>query len=189
MLLTKNRALGMKSHQNQVFELFESIRLALALCLFNWSAQRSLPTTIIIRLIRYFFKINATDGTGSLDDANLIILLALLYSINTSHLQKDDIVQYDQLRNVVKDPENVKQIYNVLSTESIADLNNELAAVIKFSFGLYLAGLRHAAASQFLTNNEYKTIDYDEQLVDEAIAVHVFKYIYHHILEKKIIYT
>lgn len=188
MLLTKNRALGIKSHQNQVFELFEAIRLALALSLFNWSAQRSLPTPVILRLIRYFYKVNASDGSGSLDDANLIILLALMYSINSNNLQKDELAYHDQLRNVLKDPESVQQIYNVLTTDIIADSNKELAAFIKFSYGLYLAGLRHAAASQFLTNNDYKTIDYDEQLIDDAISGHVFKYLYHHILEKKIIY-
>lgn len=176
----------MKSHQNQVFELFEAIRLALAMSLFNWSAQRYLPSATIIRLIRYFYKTSAIDGSGSLDDVNLVMLIALIHSLNTNHT--DDQVLNEQQHNVLRDPESIQQIYNVLTTETVTDINRELGALIKFTYGLYLAGLRHAAASQFTTNNDFKTIDYDEQLVDEAITARVFHYLYHHVLEKKIIY-
>lgn len=41
--LTGNRALGSSKHYRQVVDLYEDIRLLLALSLFNWSAQCGLP--------------------------------------------------------------------------------------------------------------------------------------------------
>lgn len=53
-LLTKNRALGPPKHHRMVLDLFEEIRLNLAMALFNYSAQSGLPKDVTISLIRKF---------------------------------------------------------------------------------------------------------------------------------------
>lgn len=50
-LLTKNRALGPPKHHRMVLDLFEEIRLNLALALFNYSAQSGLPRDVTLSLI------------------------------------------------------------------------------------------------------------------------------------------
>lgn len=186
MLLKKNRALGTVAHQNQVFELFMEIRLALATSLFNWSAQRSLPSAIVARLIKYFSQYKVTEATGIMDDTALTMLMALLYSLNTCILQKQDDNQLIQKLNIIKDNNFAQQVYNALQCASIPEQIYEFSSIIKFSFGLCLCGLRHA--SQYLQNNLYKIVNYDEQLIDEAISLNVFKFVYYFILEKDIVY-
>uniref|UniRef100_A0A1A9X213 Uncharacterized protein n=1 Tax=Glossina brevipalpis TaxID=37001 RepID=A0A1A9X213_9MUSC len=105
LLLIKNRALGSNKHQNQVKELFQEIRLALAAAIFNWSAQRSLPSAIVIRLIKILSKYKSTEASGSIDDVTLTMLFALLYSYDTSVLQEQEDRRLIQNLNMVKDGE------------------------------------------------------------------------------------
>uniref|UniRef100_A0A1A9WFW1 Nuclear pore complex protein Nup205 n=1 Tax=Glossina brevipalpis TaxID=37001 RepID=A0A1A9WFW1_9MUSC len=186
LLLTKNCALGPSKHQNQVKELFQETRLALAASVFNWSAQRSLPSAIVIRLIKILSKYKSTEASGSIDDVTLTMLFALLYSYDTSVLQKQEDSRLIQNLNMVKDGEFAQQIYNVLMSETIPEQNDGINSFIKFSFGLFLSGLRHA--SQYLQSSVYKVVNHDEQLVDDAIYANVFKFIYYFLLEKDMIY-
>jgi nuclear pore complex protein Nup205 len=50
-LLTKNRALGPAKHHRMVLDLYEEIRLNLAMILFNYSAQSGLPRDVTLSLI------------------------------------------------------------------------------------------------------------------------------------------
>ncbi|KAI9590013.1 nuclear pore complex protein Nup205 [Glossina fuscipes] len=186
LLLAKNRALGPSKHQNQITELFQNIRLALVTALFNWSAQRSLPATIVTRLIKVLSKYKSTEASGSIDDVTLTMLFALLYAYDTSILQTQEDNPLIQNLNMVKDGEFAQQIYNVLMSETIPEQNDGINSFIKFSFGLSLCGLRHA--SQYLQSSVYKVVNHDEQLVDDAIYANVFKFIYYFLLEKDIIY-
>jgi len=51
-ILSKNRALGPPKHHRMVLDLFEEIRMNLAMALFNYSAQSGLPKDVAIQLIR-----------------------------------------------------------------------------------------------------------------------------------------
>lgn len=185
MLLTKNRALGDMKHQNQVIELFEDIRFSLATALFNWSAQRGLPKFITRKLLRSLAQSKAKEANGEMDNTSITMLMALLYSFDTSILQKQDDNPLVQNLSIIKDHEFVQHIFNAVTNVEISEINAGIVNLVKFSFGLSIAGLRHA--SQYLQN--YLTVsDYDEQLVDDAICSNIFKFIYCNILEKSIIY-
>lgn len=188
----KNRAIGSNKHQNQVIELFEDIRMSVAAALFNWSAQRSLPKSIIIKLLKNIPKCKSTENTGEFDDTTLTMLMALLYSYDTSILQKQDDNRLINNLNIIKDNDFIQQICQNLfagapcgNTSTSVDSNDGIKSLIKFSFGLALSGLRHAP--QYMENST-RILDYDEQLVDDAISANIFKFIYYFMLPKKLIY-
>lgn len=54
-VLTSNRALGPPKHHRQVLDLFEEVRLSLAVALFNWSAQCGLSKNVTVKLISKSF--------------------------------------------------------------------------------------------------------------------------------------
>lgn len=120
-----------------------------------------------------------------MENTTLTMLMALLYSYDTSILQKQDDNQLIQNLYVIKDREYVQQIYSALMAESNSDLNNGILSLVKFSFGLAISGLRHA--SQYF-HNQTSISDYDEHLVDEAICSNIFKFIYCYLLEKNMTY-
>ncbi|XP_058974470.1 nuclear pore complex protein Nup205-like [Musca domestica] len=184
-ILTKNRALGDNKHQNQVTELFVDIRISLATALFNWSAQRGLPKSNTIKLLKSLVLYKSKEANGEMENTTLTMLMALLYSYDTSILQKQDDNQLIQNLYVIKDREYVQQIYSALMAESNSDLNNGILSLVKFSFGLAISGLRHA--SQYF-HNQTSISDYDEHLVDEAICSNIFKFIYCYLLEKNMTY-
>ncbi|KAM7343656.1 nuclear pore complex protein Nup205 [Cochliomyia hominivorax] len=188
MLLTKNRALGSIKHRNQVAELFEEIRMSLAMALFNWSAQRSLPKSIVIKLLKNLSKYKSSEASGLIDDTTLTMLMSVVYAYDTNILQKQDDNRLINNLNIIKDNEFVQQLYVALMSEKNSDNNtgNGIRNLIKFSFGLAISGLRHA--SQYLQNSSSIVTDYDEQLVDDTIGGNIFKFVYNCIIEKDIIY-
>ncbi|XP_023291874.2 nuclear pore complex protein Nup205 [Lucilia cuprina] len=188
VLLTKNRALGSNKHRNQISELFEEIRMSLAMALFNWSAQRSLPKNIVIKLLKNLSKYKSSESTGMIDDTTLTMLMSVIYSYDTNILQKQDDNRLINNLNIIKDNEFIQQLYMALMNDKSLDNNNNngIKNFIKFSFGLAISGLRHA--SQYLQNSSSIVTDYDEQLVDDAICSNIFKFIHNSIIEKDIIY-
>ncbi|XP_075154690.1 nuclear pore complex protein Nup205 [Haematobia irritans] len=185
VMLTKNRALGDNKHQNQVIELFEDVRVSLASALFNWSAQRGLPKFNAIRLLKSLSQNRAKEANGEMENTTLTMLMALLYSYDTSILQKQDDSILIQNLSIIKDHEFVQHMYGALMNAENPNCNNGIVNLVKFSFGLAISGLRHASQQ---THNHMSITDYDEQLVDDAIASNIFKFIYCYILEKEAIY-
>ena len=185
-MLTKNRAFGQTKHRNQVLELFKDIRLALATALFNWSAQRGLPKSVSIKLISFLMVSKSTDDSmGSTDDVTLTLLMALLYSFDTSVLQRSEDLNVIKMIPILHDPEYLQAIHDTLVAENLPG-NNYMYSIMQFAFGLSLANMRNGTNS--LHNLNTKIIERDEYMIDLAIERKVFRMIFSHMLEKEIIY-
>ena len=91
MLLQKNLALGNAKHRRQVYDLFSDIRQGVADCLFAYAGQSGLPRQDVIRLMDHLSKIKTTEGTasGALDEVNVTLTMALMYSLDAGALNKN----------------------------------------------------------------------------------------------------
>ena len=96
MLLQKNLALGNAKHRRQVFDLFTEIRQGVADCLFAYSAQSGLPVKDVNRLMDFLSKVKNSEGSGSgtVDDVNMTLTMALLYSIDATAISKVKVIVY-----------------------------------------------------------------------------------------------
>ncbi|XP_068141155.1 nuclear pore complex protein Nup205 [Drosophila tropicalis] len=187
LMLTKNRAFGSKKHQNRVLGMYKSIRKSLAMALFNWSAQRGLPKLIAIRLLQYLANSKAVDTSGCVDDITLTMLMALLYSYDTSVLLFNESQgPYASRLPIFADQDFAKGFYDALYGQSNWQ-SPRLDCIIKYSFGLTLASLRHAPSNLQAAAGDI--INRDEQLIDEALAANIFGFFYRQLLEKEIVYT
>ncbi|XP_034670932.1 nuclear pore complex protein Nup205 isoform X4 [Drosophila subobscura] len=189
LMLTKNRAFGSTKHQNQVLALYEDIRKAVAMSLFNYSAQRGLPRAKAIRLMKMLAgcKGNENSAGGNIDDVTVIMLMALLYSYDTSVLLGTDAVNpYTARLPIMWDAEFAKSFHEALCAQAKWQ-TPRLDAIIKYSFALALASLRHAPSQ--LQAPASALISRDEQLMDEALAANVFGFIYRQLLENEMIYN
>ncbi|XP_055844433.1 nuclear pore complex protein Nup205 [Episyrphus balteatus] len=186
-ILTKNRALGPPKHRRQVLDLFEDIRLALATALFNWSAQCGLPKNIAKKLMEYLSKYKPTEPTGGIDDVTMTLLMALLYSFDTSVLQRqEDNERSVQNLPIINENGYAQHIYEALQSDNNWEWDNRLKSIVTFGFGLSMASLRHAP--QNLQFSSARVIDRDEQLVDEAISMKVFDFIHYYLLDREILF-
>ncbi|KAH8396312.1 hypothetical protein KR222_008106, partial [Zaprionus bogoriensis] len=186
VLLTKNRAFGSKKHQNQVLALYRDTRKALAMALFNWSAQRGLPRNIAIRLLQQLANDKTADAAGNLDDVTLILLMTLLYAYDTSVLLVAECDNVHAARlPILSDPEYAKCFYEAIYAQSVWHTPH-LDAIIKYSFGLTLASFRQAPSD--IQACVGALINRDEQLIDEALAGNVYSFFYRKLLEKSVVY-
>ncbi|XP_017097003.2 nuclear pore complex protein Nup205 [Drosophila bipectinata] len=187
LMLTKNRAFGSKKHQNQVLGMYEDIQRALAMALFHWSAQRGLPRPVAIRLMQILASRKTIDASGKPDDVTLIMLMALLYAYDTSVLL---ITESNNLHTarlpILSDPDYAKGFLDALYSQGTWEIPR-LDAVIKYSFGLTLASLRHAPSQ--LQAAALASISRDEILINEALAANVFGFFYRQLLEKDVVYS
>lgn len=186
-MLTKNRAFGSKRHQNQVLAIYENTRKALAMAMFNWSAQRGLPKNIAIRLLQQLANDKSADATGNMDDVMLIQLMTLLYAFDTSVLLITETDNPHTARlPILSDPDYAKSFYEAIYAQKVWHTPH-LDAIIKYSFGLTLASFRQAPSDLQATIGSL--INRDEQLIDEALAGNVFNFFYRKLLEKNVVYT
>lgn len=187
LLLTKNRAFGSKKHQNQVLGIYEDIQRALAMALFHWSAQRGLPRPIAIRLMQLLASRKTIDASGNPDDVTVIMLMALLYAYDTSVLLVTESNNLHTARlPIFSDPDYAKGFLDALYAQGTWEIPR-LDAVIKYSFGLTLASLRHAPSH--LQAAALASINRDEILINEALAANVFGFFYRQLLEKDVVYS
>ncbi|EDW56225.1 GM22996 [Drosophila sechellia] len=186
-MLTTNRAFGSKKHQNQVLGLYEDIQQALAMALFHWSAQRGLPRHIAIRLLRQLASRRNHDAGGIMDDVTLIMLMALLYSYDTSILLvAEDMNEHTDRLPIFSDHKFAECFLEELYAQGSWQ-PPRLNAIIAYSFGLTLASLRHAPAQ--LQATTISTINRDEMLIDEALGAQVFVFLHSLLLEKDMVYS
>ncbi|XP_018798172.1 PREDICTED: nuclear pore complex protein Nup205 isoform X2 [Bactrocera latifrons] len=183
IILTKNRALGSKKHQNQVQQIYNDIRMGLATALFYWSAQRGLSKEIVIKLIKNISNCAQIQSSGIVDDITLKVIFSLMYACDTSVLMK-----YEAASNIWQNipifsqGDFLQTVYDVLMPTQ----QDGLIGTIKLAFGLALTGFRHA--SMQVPNSSSKIIAYDEQLIDAAINSKVFEFLYYYVLENKDLY-
>ncbi|XP_020717403.1 nuclear pore complex protein Nup205 isoform X2 [Ceratitis capitata] len=183
VILTKNRALGSKKHQNQVQQLYSDIRMSLASSLFYWSAQRGLPKEIVSKLIKNISNYAQVQSSGIVDDTTLKVLFALLYACDTSVLMKYEApTNIWQNVPILSQEDFLQTVYDTLSSSP----QDGLTGTIKLAFGLALTGFRHASVQ--VPNSTSKIIAYDEQLIDASINSKVFEFLHYYVLENKALY-
>lgn len=161
--------------------------MALATSFFNWSAQRGLTKDVVARLVQFFAKNKTNESTGNVDDATLFLLMAFLYSCDTSLLlRQEDSTTVVQNHPVLSENGFTQKIYELIVADKIWTCNPQLQNLLKFSFGITLASLRKIPLN--LQNSLSRVIDHDEQLIDDSITLKVFDFIYYYLLEKDIIF-
>jgi len=90
MNLQKNMALGGAKHRRQVQDLFQDIRQSLADCVFAYAAQSGLRKQDTLNLLEHLSNVSSssTGSDGAIDNVSLTLLMAFLYAIDVSALQK-----------------------------------------------------------------------------------------------------
>ncbi|XP_059616837.1 nuclear pore complex protein Nup205 [Phlebotomus argentipes] len=180
--LSANRALGSPKHYRQILDLFEDIRMILATCLFNWSAQCGLSETVTLRLIDYLAKYELNGPRGGIDDVTLTLMMTLLYAFDLSVLQKrEDGEEIVKNLPIIANENYISTVMDVLTNRWECE---GLRAVAQFSLGLAMATLR--LAPQNLQPHSVSAVDHDEMLVNEAIKGKVFDFLYHVVLENEL---
>ncbi|XP_067638350.1 nuclear pore complex protein Nup205 isoform X3 [Eurosta solidaginis] len=183
VILTKNRALGSKKHQNQIQRLYHDIKLGLATALFYWAAQRGLPKAIVVKLIKNLSTLAQGQASGVINDITLTVIFALLYACDTSVLLRSEAsTAITHNIPILSQGDFLQTVHEALTVSYQDGLN----AVLELAFGLALTGFRHS--SQQVPNSSSKIISTDEQLIDAAISNKVFDFLLHYVLENKTLY-
>lgn len=91
-LLEKNRALGGSKHRYMVMKLYNDSRQDLADILYLWSAQSSLPNSILFRLLPLLQtkQIEPEAYENGVDKVTLAIIMSVLNAINFSSLHSHE---------------------------------------------------------------------------------------------------
>lgn len=185
--LTANRALGNAKHYRQVVDLFQDIRLLLALCLFNWSAQCGLPKRVTLRLIDLLAKYSPNDDArGGLDNVTATLLMALLYALDVSVLQKrEDGEELVKRLPIISEPGFIDSVLDRLTNTSTAWQCDGLRCVAMFTLSVTLATLRLAPQN---LQPSAATLEQDDSLCDSAIQGKVFDFLHCTVLENEFCY-
>lgn len=132
-------------------------------------------------MIKYLARYKAADSRGGIDNVTLVLLIALLYALDVSVLQRrDDCEQLVRKLPIVSDDSFLESVLQTLETKWEHD---DLRSTALFAVGLSLATLRQAPQ-----NMHIRCIDRDEALVDQAIQGKVFEALYHKVLENDSFY-
>lgn len=167
-----------------MLDLFEDVRVILATCLFNYSAQSGLPKETVTKLIKYLSKYKPSTAIGGVGDVTLALQMALMYATDLSVMHRhEDGEEIAKTLPIVKDPDFIETVLEALSQQWECE---GLRALAMFSFGLAIATLR--LPSQTIFSNLSKQNDNDELLVDAAIQGKVFDFIHYTLLENKQIF-
>ena len=145
MLLQKNLALGDAKHRRQVYDLYHDINQSLADCLFAYSAQSGLPKNDVIRLMDHLSKIKPTEGSGAgtLDDVNMTLTMAFLYSIDAGAIYKgSDGEENLQALPLLQDPTWIPTLHKKLSNIHPRWNHLGIQSVVQFAWSMTLATLR-----------------------------------------------
>lgn len=189
-LLSENRALGKPKHHRQVLDLYEDIRGQLAGVLFSRAAQQGLPRDVTVRLIRQLARYRPSGVRGGLDNVTLTLVMALLYALDLSVLQRhEDSEQLVRQLPIVAEAGFAQAVWDVLG-ESGTAVQWEcegLRALVFYAFGLAMAALRQAP-QVLQTMAAARIIDQDEALVEAAIQGRVFDFVYHVLLENETVF-
>ncbi|KAJ4431675.1 hypothetical protein ANN_20275, partial [Periplaneta americana] len=186
-LLQQNRALGGPRHHRQVEDLFLGIRQTLADVVYFWAAQCGLPKDPTFKLINHLKSTTLQeDSTGGIDSVTLALVMALLYALDLSILQRrEDGEQLVQKLPLIAEPDFIRGLIRELPPSGRSWECTGLQALASLAWGLALATLRMAPANLHPTEG---LIDEDDLLVDSAIDMKVFDFLHHTVLENDTIY-
>ncbi|KAF6214486.1 hypothetical protein GE061_009229 [Apolygus lucorum] len=188
-LLQQNRALGPPRYQQQVLELYESTRQALAETVFLWSAQSGLPKEPCFALLNHLrsCKRNVADSPDALPtiDVTPILTLAFLYAIDLSLLHKAD---GDVVQRVVPLVMGNRQYLGAMQ-EELSNRDKQwgdegLRSLILMGWAVTLSTLR--MAPQILPENV--PLSNPDVVMEEAIQCKVFDYLRLNFMNHDLIY-
>lgn len=86
--MQQNRALGGAKHHQMVMKLYNDTQQDLADILYLWSAQSSIPNTILFRLLSILQtrQVESEAGEGGPDKITLALIMTILNAMNFSSL-------------------------------------------------------------------------------------------------------
>lgn len=85
--LQDGQAIGNEKHQRQLVDLITEQRLLLAESLFCIACQTPLSKAETLKLFAYLRKVRPSAEGDAIDQADLFVFFALLYSLNVSSLE------------------------------------------------------------------------------------------------------
>lgn len=184
-LLQQNAALGGPKHRKQVINLFNEIRFVLAETVFLWSANSGLTKDCTVAVINYLREAKLDEeASGKLSDVNMLILTALLYTIDLSILRvREDGEEVVQSLPIISDPNYVDTLLKELVLSSSVWKTNGLKSVAMFALGVCMACLRD------LPQTHQKSVDQEDDVIDKAIEGKVFDFLNNTILDNELIST
>ncbi|XP_031788663.1 nuclear pore complex protein Nup205 isoform X2 [Nasonia vitripennis] len=174
-LLQQNRALGGAKHHYMVMKLYNDTRQDLADILYMWSAQSTLPTTVMFRLLSFLQKCHPESeaGEGSPDKVTLALIMALSNSINLSPLHSredgEDIVRSMPL---IAERGVFEELVQKLITQSVAWETAGLRGFIQFVLAIAVTTIKSAPN---LCPNQNITKE-DEMLIEAALSNKAFHF-------------
>lgn len=186
--LTANRALGTAKHYRQVVDLYQDIRLLLALCLFNWAAQCGLPKRVTLRLMDLLAKYSANDDArGGLDSVTATLLMALLYALDVSVLQKrEDGEEFVKRLPIIAEVGFIDAVLDRLTNPNHTPWQCDgLRSVAMFTLSVTLATLRLAPQN---LQPSAATLEQDDSLCDAAIQGQVFDFVHCTLLDNEFVF-
>ncbi|XP_059473287.1 nuclear pore complex protein Nup205 [Neocloeon triangulifer] len=182
--LQRNRGLGGPKHQRLIYDLITGTRQTLADIVFCLSAQAGLPQTALLPLIKYISEIKMDQDTAgsAIDGVNLALVMALLYALDVSILQRKE--EQDELVQRLPLVSEHSLIPSLMRDLSPMTTNNwgckGLQGLAQMAWGLALCSLRMAPAS---IRNKLNLRDDDELLIGAALDDNlVFEFLYSRML-------
>ncbi|XP_076634374.1 nuclear pore complex protein Nup205 [Colletes latitarsis] len=185
-LLEKNRALGGPKHRYMVMKLFNDSRQDLADILYLWSAQSSLPNTVLFHLLSVLQtkRIEFEACEGGLDKVTLALIMSMLNTINFNALHNRE--NGEELINsmpLIAESDVHEELHQKLISTNINWECAGLRGLIQFAFAVALPTIKAAINTQ-PTN---KTND-DERLLDAALSNKCFHFMAEVLFKNKSIY-
>ncbi|KAL6443193.1 hypothetical protein ACFW04_002850 [Cataglyphis niger] len=174
-LLQQNRALGGPKHHQMVMKLYNDTRQDLAYILYLWSAQSSLPNTILFRLLSILQtrQIESETDEGGPDKITLALIMAVLNAFNFSFLHSRE--NGEELINsmpLIAEREALEELNQKLISTNINWESAGLRGVIQFALAIAMITIKTTTA-QFQSQN---IIAEDEILIEAALANKVFHF-------------
>lgn len=184
-LLQQNRAMGDAKHRQLVLTKFSNVRTLLAETLFAWAGQTPMKKDECRRIIAHLAEVKLDEtGDGSLDQVNLSLVMALLYSLEVGHvLHSEDITEALGQFPITNDRTFVIEIHRELKSDRQWKTPG-LKGVIQLAWGVSLSNLRQVAAATQMSEIE-AILEEDEAVLEEATKAKVFNFIQNNILSEK----
>ncbi|XP_011495942.1 PREDICTED: nuclear pore complex protein Nup205 [Ceratosolen solmsi marchali] len=174
-LLQQNRALGGAKHHYMVMKLFNDTRQDLSDILYMWSAQSSLPSTVMFRLLSLLQKRRPESevGKGNPDKVTLALIMAFLNSINLSPLHsREDGEEIVRSMCIIAERGVFEEVVQKLVTSNIVWESTGLRGFVQFVLAIAVTTIKSApnlCPGQNITNQ-------DEILVEAALSSKAFHF-------------
>ncbi|XP_013384593.1 nuclear pore complex protein Nup205 [Lingula anatina] len=167
--LQRERALGNAKHKKQVTDLYKETQLLLAECLYCWAGQAPLPKQDTSQLLDHLKRDNRTNPDGTIDSVTMALLMALLYCIDVSVLDRENSEDVSSELPVFTDDTYVTTLHQDIMSDQAWE-NPGLKAVVQFAWAQTLRKLSQQTNGQAWS----ECCENDEYVVDMAVDNNVF---------------